>query len=153
MASSSDGSKLVAAEGYIYTSSNYGVTWVQQTNTASYNWSSVASSSDGSKLVATAMDDYGCNIYTSTNYGVTWVQQTNAGIRSWSSVASSSDGSKVLAAGADETGRGRLYTRPNYITQWSTVYVYGDAYANIELVYAGGGLWVPCSYSGTFTIQ
>ena len=155
VASSSDGSKLVAAGGYIYTSSNYGVTWVQQTNTASYSWSSVASSSDGSKLVATAMDDYGCNIYTSTNYGVTWVQQINPGSRNWGRVASSSDGSKVLAtADPDYLARWRgLYTLPNYITQWSTVFVYGDAYANIELVYAGGGLWSPCSYSGSFTIQ
>ena len=155
VASSSDGSKLVAAANYdyIYTSTNYGVTWMQQTNPGSRFWSSVASSSDGSKLVAAAnysaysgsADNY---IYTSSNYGVTWVQQINSGRRSWLSVASSSDGSKVVAAPLEG-----LYTLPNYITQWSTVYVYGDAYANIELVYAGGGLWVPCSYSGTFTIQ
>ena len=153
VASSSDGSKLVAAADYIYTSSNYGVTWVQQTNAGSRNWSSVASSSDGSKLVAVAGVDY---IYTSTNCGVTWMQQTSAGSQYWSSVASNSDGSKVLAAavpmGEPAVGGG-LYTLPNYITQWSTVYVSGDAYANIELVYAGGGLWVPCSYSGSFTIQ
>jgi len=48
---------------------------------------------------------------------------------------------------------GILYILPNYITQWSTVYVYGAAYANIELVYTGGGLWIPTSYSGNFTIQ
>jgi len=155
VASSSDGSKLVAGTygDYIYTSSNYGVTWVQQTNAGSRNWSSVASSSDGSKLVAVAGVDY---IYTSTNCGVTWMQQTSAGSQYWSSVASNSDGSKVLAAavpmGEPAVGGG-LYTLPNYITQWSTVYVSGDAYANIELVYAGGGLWVPCSYSGSFTIQ
>ena len=193
LASSSDGSKLVAGAGHdgadcIYTSTNYGVTWVQQTNAGSRNWSSLASSSDGSKLVATVWDYY---IYTSTNYGVTWMRQTSAGSRSWRSVASSSDGSKLVAAADGDyictstnygvtwmqqtsTGRrswysvasssdgskvvvgasgGSLFTMPNYITQWSTVYVYGAAYASIELVYTGGGLWAPTSYSGTFTIQ
>jgi len=156
VASSSDGSKLVvAARGiwssdripdYIYTSTNYGVTWMQQTNAGSNNWISVASSSDGRKLVAAVNGDY---IYTSTDYGVTWTQQLNAGSRGWTSVASSSDGNKVVAGAS----RDSLYTMPNYITQWSTVYVYGAAYANIELVYTGGGLWIPTSYSGNFTIQ
>ena len=80
---------------------------------------------------------------------MTWTQQLNAGSRVWRSVVSSSDGSKVIAG----EERGSLFTLPNYITQWSTVYVYGAAYASIELVYTGAGLWAPTSYSGTFTIQ
>ena len=45
------------------------------------------------------------------------------------------------------------FVRPNYVTQWSTVYVYGGPYANMELVYTGGGLWTPAFYTGNFTIQ
>jgi photosystem II stability/assembly factor-like uncharacterized protein len=64
VASSSDGTKLVAAisGGAIYTSSDSGVTWTKTGAPAGY-WSSVASSSNGTKLVAVV--SYGC-IYTST---------------------------------------------------------------------------------------
>ena len=150
VACSSDGSKLIAGaynDYYLYTSTNYGVNWTQQTNAGSNNWKCVASSSDGSKLIAGAQNDY---LYTSTNYGVNWTQQTNAGSDGWICVACSSDGSKLIA-GAFYSGY--LYVLPNYITQWSTVYVYGSAYSNIELIYAGNGLWVPVSYAGSFTIQ
>ena len=52
MASSYDGSKLVAATngGYIYTSADSGATWTQ--TGSQQPWTSVASSSDGTKLVA-----------------------------------------------------------------------------------------------------
>ncbi len=80
VASSSVGNNLVAANGAynqassIFTSTNYGVTWTQQTNLRSINnfgvW--VASSSEGSNLVA--VQNY---IYTSADYGATWIQHTN----------------------------------------------------------------------------
>ena len=91
VASSSDGTKLVAVvqNGFIYTSSDSGVNWTQRDS--SRNWRSVASSDDGTKLVAVA----GGFIYTSTDSGVTWTQQTSAGSRLWFSVASSSNGTKL----------------------------------------------------------
>ena len=65
VASSADGTKLVATVGYtiytasqpgaIYTSTDSGVTWTPHTSAAPFlnlNWSSVASSADGTKLVA-----------------------------------------------------------------------------------------------------
>src|SRR5256885_1783813 len=87
VASSADGSKLVAAAkfdqagnpvGLIHTSTNSGATWTQ-TSAPSNSWSSVASSADGSKLVAatTEFDQAGNPaglIYTSTNSGATWTQ-------------------------------------------------------------------------------
>ncbi len=62
VASSSDGTKLVAVAyyGQIYTSTDSGVTWTACES--SRNWWAVASSSDGTKLVA--MADGGL-IYTS----------------------------------------------------------------------------------------
>ena len=206
VASSSDGSKLVAGKSgdYLYTSTDYGVTWIRQTNAGSGYWSRVASSSDGSKLVTTTGQSG--TLYSSLDYGVTWitygagywVQLTNAPTGQWSSVASSSDGSKLFAGQrSDVTGNensgylfisidhgvtwarqpnsrgnwrciasssdgskliagqygGFLYALPNFITQWSTKYVYGAAYSSINLIYNGGGLWIPSSYTGSFTIQ
>ncbi|MFZ2151988.1 MAG: hypothetical protein WAV09_02675 [Minisyncoccia bacterium] len=80
IASSSDGTKLVAgrAPGYLYTSTDSGVTWAEQTGAGSRTWYSVTSSSDGTKLAAAA---YGGYIYTSTDSGATWVEQTSAGSR------------------------------------------------------------------------
>ena len=92
VASSSDGTKLVTAQGsgYIYTSTDSGVTWTQ--HESSRGWGGVASSSDGTKLVAVVDGGY---IYTSTDSGVSWTQRANS--RSWKSVASSSDGTRLIA--------------------------------------------------------
>lgn len=112
IASSADGSKLVALSGNgIFTSSNYGVTWVGPAqNTLSIAWQTVASSADGSKLVAAVA--YG-PIYTSTDSGATWTAQnvTNLG---WFSVASSSDGSKLAAAPIN----GQMYTSTDSGITW-----------------------------------
>ena len=60
VASSSDGTKLVATidGGQLYTSTDSGVSWIARESAR--NWTSVASSSDGSKLVATV---WGGQIY------------------------------------------------------------------------------------------
>jgi photosystem II stability/assembly factor-like uncharacterized protein len=65
VASSSDGKYLIAAVygGYLYTSTDYGATWTQQTGSGSQYWSSVASSADGTKLIACSNPGY---IYTSS---------------------------------------------------------------------------------------
>jgi len=113
VASSADGTKLVAAEsdinfpwgtGSIYTSTDSGATWISN-NVPGLDWSSVASSADGTKLVAAALDNpnypgsHG-GIYTSTNSGATWILNwiwSGPG-GSLCSVASSADGSKLFAA-------------------------------------------------------
>jgi hypothetical protein len=55
LASSSDGSKLVAAvyNGGIYISTNSGATWAL-TTAPSTNWTSIAVSFDGNKIIATS---------------------------------------------------------------------------------------------------
>jgi hypothetical protein len=92
VASSADGSKLVAVvrNGQIYTSTDAGATWTARD--ISRVWVAVASSADGSKLVAVTQND---QIYTSTDAGVTWAVRASS--RNWSSVASSADGSKLVA--------------------------------------------------------
>ncbi len=59
VASSADGTKLVAVGGAIYTSTNSGMSWTQQTNAPSAGWEAVASSADGTKLVVTAINPAG----------------------------------------------------------------------------------------------
>lgn len=94
VASSADGSKLVAVVngGQIYTSTNYGVNWTAREGNRA--WSSVASSADGTKLVACVNAGF---IFTSTDSGASWTQRTTSGSRNWTSVASSLDGAKLIA--------------------------------------------------------
>jgi len=67
IASSADGSKLAAVDGgYIYTSTDSGATWTEQTAAGSRGWNSIAMSSDGSKLAA-AVD--GGSIYLAEEEG------------------------------------------------------------------------------------
>ncbi|MGA2656455.1 MAG: hypothetical protein ABSH34_02945 [Verrucomicrobiota bacterium] len=103
MASSADGTHLVAAVngGQIYTSTNSGATWTAQA--ANGPWCSVASASDGTTLAAVAE---GGQIYTSTNSGATWTAQTNAGNIVFYSVAGSADGTKLVARGGPLTESG-----------------------------------------------
>ena len=109
VASSSDGTKLVAvADGdYVYTSTDSGVTWTQRDS--SRRWNSVASSSDGTKLVAVVYSGY---IYTSTDSGVTWTERGSQA--SWNSVASSSDGTKLVA-----TDGSNIYTSEDSGVTWT----------------------------------
>ena len=114
VASSADGSKLVAAAqsapgvGQIYTSTDSGVTWT--TRGVSTNWLCVASSADGSKLVAAVS---GGQIYTSTDSGTNWTARESG--RSWRSVASSADGSKLAAV----VYGGQIYSSTNSGVSWT----------------------------------
>ena len=115
IASSSDGTNLVAGiyyihnngSGYIYTSSDSGVNWTEQTNAGSQQWISIASSSDGKYLAACTFPG---SIYTSADSGVTWTEQTNAGSTYWYHIASSSDGSKLAATVNVVNDDGYIYT-------------------------------------------
>jgi hypothetical protein len=110
VASSADGTKLVAGtnSGKLYTSTDSGITWTPRENTR--NWAGVASSADGSKLVGVANNG---QIYTSIDSGLTWTAR--ATVRAWTCVASSSDGSK-LVAGVDG---GMIYTSTNSGVSWT----------------------------------
>lgn len=94
--SSADGKKMVAVGNntYVYTSTDSGVNWTENTSTGQKSWYAVASSADGVKLVAVAD---GSRIYTSTDSGVNWTQQNGTSAKQWRSVASSADGTKLIA--------------------------------------------------------
>jgi hypothetical protein len=110
VASSADGSKLVAVVygGQIYTSTDYGISWMPRET--SRQWSGVASSADGTKVVALEMAG---QIYTSIDSGATWTPRESN--RYWRSVASSADGSKLVAT----VDTGRIYTSTDSGETWT----------------------------------
>ena len=151
VASSIDGSKLVAV-GYntqIYTSTDSGVTWTPRDS--SRNWFAVTSSANGNNLAAVV---YTGQIYTSTDSGVTWIPRDSN--RSWTSIASSEDGSKLVAV----VSNGQIYTSTNYGVTWtprdSSRHWYGvtsstDGKNLAAIVSAGGQIYTSTDYGVTWT--
>jgi photosystem II stability/assembly factor-like uncharacterized protein len=123
IAISADGSKLVAVAGTslnpgpIYTSTDMGVTWLQQTNTQNLGMGlqSVASSADGS-ILATAPFS-GSHNYISTNSGITWMFQTIPNI---TFIGVSQDGKRLFAAALNS-----FYVTTNFGANWTTNTVSG----------------------------
>jgi hypothetical protein len=125
VASSADGSKLVAAGmlftysqgtvySLIYTSTNSGATWASNNIAILFQpWTSVASSADGTRLVVAGLIAGSQNgaIFTSTNAGATWMS-TSATNVAWMTVASSADGSKLVAAGGTTDFEGGGFISP-----------------------------------------
>lgn len=84
VASSNDGTKLIAAQAYdasgnlggIFTSVDSGATWLPATNAPAAVWSSVASSGDGTKLFAAPLsadaNDNVAQIVVSVDSGLIW---------------------------------------------------------------------------------
>jgi len=100
IASSADGTKVVAVEGspgLIYVSKDAGSNWTATTAPPDY-WSCVASSVDGAKLVAVSSSPsyYHGHVYTSTDSGAHWTSNSPpVGFDLGVSVASSADGTKL----------------------------------------------------------
>jgi len=83
--------------GYIYTSTDGGVTWTERTTSGQRNWTSITSSADGLKLTAVGRE---CYIYTSTDGGVTWIERKVRKLDwDWIFITSSADGHKLAALG------------------------------------------------------
>ena len=119
VASDSTGQYLVVTPNnyrgipYIYTSTNYGVTWVSKSIPVSLGITSVASNSTGQKLVVVGrysnrfnVNYYG-GIILSEDGGTSWTQ-TDADVNLvWVAVASNSDGKKLTTVIGDI---GAIYT-------------------------------------------
>src|SRR5258706_1883720 len=131
VASSADGTKLVAAsdtlhvilnnftiDGSIYLSTDSGQTWTQATNAPIAEWISVCSSADGSKLAAIVASG---SIYISIDAGKTWVA-TETPSQFLDCISCSADGNKLVAgAWNDFVGeRSLLYTSRNFGLRWKT---------------------------------
>lgn len=119
IASSADGSKLIAAggggiPGYIFLSTNFGAAWtVTATNILPSHgfdeWICVASSADGSKLAAVSQSTSPGEIITSTDSGVTWITNPVPNL-TWNAVALSADGANRVAAVGYPSYVGPIYS-------------------------------------------
>ena len=122
VASSADGTKLVAvvgaswrtsATGQIWTSTDSGSNWNCSINSPSTNWQSVASSLNGTKLVAAV---FGGQIWTSSDAGTNWTARASTQL--WWSVASSADGNKLVAAAGAWASPGQIWTSTDAGLNW-----------------------------------
>ena len=107
-----------AASGpyWIYTSTNYGVTW-QKTGSDPSTWTGAACSADGGILYA-ANSGY---VYASTNGGATWSQKIFVFVQApGATVATSADGRTILWATGGGANGGGIFTSTNAGTTWRT---------------------------------
>lgn len=94
VASSADGTRLLAGGYPVYTSTDSGATWTASGAPDGRSWSPVASSADGNTLLG--LHFYG-ELLVSTNAGATW-RTTNLNNGYWTSAALSADGRRIVAA-------------------------------------------------------
>ena len=114
--SDASGRKLVAVSyylggnynGFIYTSTDFGVTWNMMPNAPPSTWTSVSSDSSGTTLVAVCQatqrpdtPPLSGSIYTSRDSGATWRQMSNSSTL-WTAVATDKSGTNraAIIAGA-----------------------------------------------------
>jgi hypothetical protein len=157
IASSADGTKLVAtggsgnpvSSGYIYTSTNSGLTWTPQTVAGYRQWSGVASSADGTTLAAVVGN--GGYVYVNGNSGIgSWTQ--TAGSRKWTGVAMSADGTKIAAVANNDY----IYTSANWSSQlgsvqnWTGIASSANG-SNLVAVANGGGIYTSTNSVTTWT--
>lgn len=135
---------VVSGRDYIYTSTDYGETWVKQTGSGSRSWVDIACSNDGNKIVAVDNTNYNGYIYVSTDLGVNWTQR---GVqKNWLSVCCSSNGTKMFAAAnADyiyySSDSGVTWTQKGSIRGWYSVRCSSDGSKRIACV-SGGQLYI-----------
>jgi len=122
VASSSDGTKLVATAGRVYLSDDSGDTWLeatnlenQITNSSAFAISS-AMSSDGSRVILAYNGYFAGPIFQSDDLGVTWTQ-TDAPVAHWFPLACSADGFRIAAANGSNWSLNGTNAGPIYISQ------------------------------------
>ncbi|HNR30570.1 MAG TPA: hypothetical protein PKI11_06750, partial [Candidatus Hydrogenedentes bacterium] len=104
-------------------------------------WYSVASSADGARLLAYASDD-GDRVFASRDSGVTWRQTSTEHIFY---LACSGDGTRCVG------GSSTIYTG-----HWpvpTNAGLYGDSATALELLYVGGGVFLPLNHNGSFSVD
>ena len=113
----------VISGGFLYRSTDFGITWNPVTSIGSKSWSFVSVSSTGQYQTALVNGE---NIYTSTNYGASWSANTSAGAKSWISCSMTANAQYqmaveglVLVNGIPSTG-GQVWYSNNYGVTWNS---------------------------------
>ncbi len=149
IACSADGTELLAGDGdAVYTSTNSGTTWSNQSTLA--NVQVLAVSANGGALY---VSDSG-NLSISTNSGLSWRHLTNRpsynGLSSCQFITCSADGSKLLVAiGSEQIGAvsSPLFTSADFGNTWSsnTALITNWQCATCS---ADGSKWFAATYGG-----
>jgi len=109
--------------GFIYRSTDFGITWNPVTSIGTNNWSFVCVSATG-QYQTTVVN--GGSLYNSTNYGATWSANTNAGSKTWLSCSMVANAQYQLAveglvlSGGIATSGGQIWYSNNYGVTWSS---------------------------------
>lgn len=157
-ASSSDGQRIVVAkyDGYLYTSTDGGATWIERRGAGARPWTALASSANGLCLAATTLNGY---IYTSIDGGVTWVEQTTSNMQNWSDLASSIDGNTLVAVEYDgyihvsiDAGASWMPSISAMMRPWQAATVSGDG-SKIVAAESGGYIYVSVNGGGTWAAK
>jgi hypothetical protein len=116
VACSADGMQIVAVSynGQIYTSTNFGITWISN-NVPGLTWYAATCSTDGSKIAAAAATISGGvtgGLYSSTNSGATWQPHASG---SFLHLVGSAQGDKLILSDVS-----KLYASTNFGSSWRT---------------------------------
>lgn len=116
MGLSDDGGRMCAAVygGYIYTSSDYGMTWTNRAS--SRNWQGLDCSGDGAVILAGVNGGY---LYISYDGGGTWTARMTDASRVWPNTAVSHDGQRMAGVVWGETSGGYIYTSSDSGSNWT----------------------------------
>jgi hypothetical protein len=141
--------------GFIYYSTNYGITWTQS-NSGSLSWEKIAMSSSGQYQTAILTNG---SIYYSTNYGVNWTI-TNVPNANWRSIAMSSSGQYQSACIDDNVTNGYIWYSTNYGINWTRSNSPGSRWISIAMsssgqyqsaAIIGGSIWYSSDYGVSWT--
>ncbi len=117
LASSADGSKLIALSDSIYSSQDSGATWVLSDAPTNYTWSALFCSADGSRAIACGLGGGDRGVYSSTDTGRTWFQISDL---SFAQFAGSADGATLLALADYQGSFGPVYVSKDWGTNWAS---------------------------------
>jgi uncharacterized protein YjdB len=133
---------VVYSGGYIYTSSDYGVTFTERTAAGARMWFSVSLSSTGQYQTAVVANG---NIYTSSDYGATWTARTAAGSFNWQSISVSGTGQYQTAM----IYGGTINTSSDYGATWTARTTPGNRNWNSISVSSTGQYQTAVVYNGS----
>ena len=147
----------VASLGYIWTSSDYGVTWTSRTAPGNLAWSSISLSATGQYQNAVVNGGY---IWTSSDYGVTWTARTAPGSLNFTGISINGTGQYQSAV----VSFGNIWTSSDYgVTwtartgpgslEWTSISVSLSGPFQVAIVRGTGSIWYSSNYGSTWTIK
>jgi hypothetical protein len=129
----------------VYTSINYGITWVSKLyfgsgSTTLVNDMSISTSGQYGLMASSALVSGAGTAYYSSDYGATWASTTISGSGIIYGVSSGSTGQLAVASAA-----GGIYRSTNYGAAWSQVYSNGAYTVYNKIASSSNGQYLICT--------